>query len=261
MFQVESKLICEGLVVRESTYTQSLFMKMHQDDVTQVIFLLDGAIQHSSPQATQQILPSTLTFLPKGAPHATEFQPGVRSFELLAFSSFAQRLQQAELGFTEQQIHTQGSATALAKRLYQEFRTPDSLTPLLMEGLTLELFVALGRTQTAQCELAPPRWLKTAHAFLHAHFTESLSLESIAVAAGVHPSHLARGFRQHYHCTIGDYIRKLRVERACTLLTRTKPCLAELALELGFADQGHFSRTFKQLMGLTPTAFRNATLR
>lgn len=254
-----------GLVFRESTYTGQLSMKMHEDTLTQVIFLLEGSVQHGSPQETVQLLPSTLVFLPAGSPHAAHFHQVARAFELNVLPPFEDRLQQAELTFTQQQVHTSGAPTWLMMRLYRELQNPDHLTPLLVEGLTLELFVTLGRINRGDSDTTPPHWLQTARDFLHAHFTQSLSLEQVATEARVHPAHLARSFRQHYHCTIGDYVRQLRIAHACTQLRRSETSLLTLALELGFADQGHFSRTFKQLTGLTPTAFRksvgSATLR
>jgi AraC family transcriptional regulator len=71
--------------------------------------------------------------------------------------------------------------------------------------------------------------------------------------------HLARTFRRHYHCTVGEYMRQLRVNFACRQLREGSRPLMEIALAVGFSDQSQFSRTFKRVMGLTPAAFRAAT--
>jgi AraC family transcriptional regulator len=75
----------------------------------------------------------------------------------------------------------------------------------------------------------------------------------------VDPAHLARTFRAHYRCSIGDFVRRLRVERASCELTDTDTPMADIALGLGFFDQSHFSRVFKDQTGLTPTEFRAAS--
>ena len=62
----------------------------------------------------------------------------------------------------------------------------------------------------------------------------------------VHPVHLAQTFRKFYRCTIGDYVRSLRIEFACRQLAATKMPLSEIALLAGFADQSHFTRTFRK---------------
>jgi AraC family transcriptional regulator len=85
-----------------------------------------------------------------------------------------------------------------------------------------------------------------------------LTLDGIAKSVGTHPVHLARAFRQHHYCTIGEYIRKLRVEFACCEITTTDSSLAEIAARTGFYDQSHFSRTFKRIIGVTPREYRAA---
>ncbi len=50
----------------------------------------------------------------------------------------------------------------------------------------------------------------------------------------------------------------MRVSRACALLARTSKPVAEIAYELGFEDQLHFSRRFRQFIGQPPTAYRRS---
>jgi AraC family transcriptional regulator len=63
-------------------------------------------------------------------------------------------------------------------------------------------------------------------------------------------------FRQHFHCTVGDYVRRLRVEYAIHLLSTSDMSAAWIAHTVGFADQSHFCRTFKRLTGMTPLQFQ-----
>ena len=69
----------------------------------------------------------------------------------------------------------------------------------------------------------------------------------------MHPVYLACAFRRHYRCTIGEYVRQLRVESACRELSKANTPLSQIALTAGFTDQSQFSRTFKRVIGLTPT--------
>jgi AraC family transcriptional regulator len=92
---------------------------------------------------------------------------------------------------------------------------------------------------------------------LEAHFLDDLSLSTIAQAVGVHSVHLSREFRRHYHSSVGEYIRKLRIEYACKQMLNPDLSLAEIASAAGFADQSHFSRTFKRLVGIPPAVFRS----
>lgn len=84
-----------------------------------------------------------------------------------------------------------------------------------------------------------------------------LSLAAIAAEAGVHPTHLARGFKQAMGVTVGAYIRTVRRQRAETLLIR-QPALniSRVAAETGFADHAHMTRTFRKEIGLAPSEYR-----
>jgi AraC family transcriptional regulator len=146
----------------------------------------------------------------------------------------------------------------LASRLYEEFRRADELSPLVLEGLTLELLAACARQPVRMPEPRPPRWLATVLELLHAQFAERLTTAAIAESVGVHPAHLARVFRQCYGRTMGDYVRHLRIEYARRRLATSDAPLAEIALAAGFSDQSHFSNTFKRLLSESPAAFRKS---
>ena len=128
---------------------------------------------------------------------------------------------------------------------------------LIIEGLTLEIMAETARRAAQNGRQTIPYWLKRAKDLLHARFAENLTLEQIAREVGVHPVHLSSVFRQKFHCTVGEYIRQLRIEYACREIAKGEMPLAIIALEAGFANQGHFSGTFKRLTGLTPAAYRN----
>jgi AraC family transcriptional regulator len=63
-------------------------------------------------------------------------------------------------------------------------------------------------------------------------------------------------FRQEYGCTLGDYLRNLRIGFASRRLATSSAPLAEIALAAGFADQSHFTKAFRRATGMTPVAWR-----
>jgi len=101
-----------------------------------------------------------------------------------------------------------------------------------------------------------PSWLMQARDLLHGRFNDSLNLVEIAHTVGVHPTHLARTFKKHYRMTVGEYVRRLRLDWATRQLCETQDPIAEIALGAGFYDQSHFSHLFKQHTGFTPAEFR-----
>jgi AraC family transcriptional regulator len=134
----------------------------------------------------------------------------------------------------------------------------DALSPLVVEGLALELAGEAVRAPAGGRRPGDPRWLGRVRELLHARFREPLSLHALAREAGVHAAHLARVFRRSCGRTVGDYVRRLRVEAACRQLETGSASLIEIALTNGFAHQAHFCTAFKRITGQTPGQYRRA---
>ena len=143
------------------------------------------------------------------------------------------------------------------RRLYGEFRNSDEVSPLVMEGLALEIMSELSRNSMKDSAKKSPAWLKRARDVIHSRFSECLTLAGVAESVDVHPVHLASVFRRFYRCSVGEYIRRLRIESACEEIARSDTPLTQIALGAGFSDQSHFSKTFKHLMGMTPSQYRS----
>lgn len=60
---------------------------------------------------------------------------------------------------------------------------------------------------------------------------------------------------KYFGCTLVDYMRKIKVDKALYYLNHTSKTLTEVAYECGFADQSHFTRVFKTYTGCTPKEF------
>jgi AraC family transcriptional regulator len=149
-----------------------------------------------------------------------------------------------------------GSVGWLMSKLYHEFRRFDQTSALMIEGLTLEIIAEASRRSAAQGNHSS-RWLDQARDILHDQFAANLTLAGIAKLVGVHPVYLATSFRKKYHCTMGEYRQRLRIEFACRELAKPQYSLAQIALAAGFANQAHFSKTFKRLTGMTPANYRS----
>src|SRR5258708_4667388 len=123
-----------------------------------------------------------------------------------------------------------------------------------MESLAIEIACDLFRIQKIRTK--PPLWLERARQYLEAMFRSPVALNDVAAEVQIHPTHLARSFRQHYGCTVGEYVRRMRVSYACEQLQTSQADIALVALASGFSNQAHFSRVFKAYTGLTPGEYR-----
>jgi AraC family transcriptional regulator len=148
-----------------------------------------------------------------------------------------------------------GAGPVLGLKLYNEFRTTDPTSRLAIEGLILELVAEACRIDNRR-HINPPAWLHQVQEILHERFRDAPPLRHIAKLVQIHPVYMATAFKAHFRCTIGEYVRRLRLEYACRELGQPGKSLAEIASAAGFADQSHLSRVFKQKLGVTPTEYR-----
>ena len=151
-----------------------------------------------------------------------------------------------------QKAETTHRVSALAElflKAYREFCEMEDVPSQSIEGRMM-------RAGAASRGVRP--WLEEARNILHTEFGDQPKLPEIAAKVGVHPVHLAREFRRQYGFSVGEYLRKVRIEFACDRLLCSEDPPVMIATAAGFVDQSHFSRTFRRLLGTTPGRYRAA---
>jgi AraC family transcriptional regulator len=249
-----------GIQVLDSAYPPGLRLPKHSHERGCFSILLRGAFSETYQNKHLEWEPFCVGFNPPDEEHSNLVHRVGAYFLVIELSHlWFERAHDHSVRTYESTLFRGGPVTWLGKKLYGEFRNMDEVSPLSIEGIVLEMIAEVSRQQSGISERQFPRWLEQAREFVHAHFTESLTVKSIAEAVGVHPVHLARTFRKHHRLTIGSYVRQLRIELACREISKPDVSLAEIASLAGFYDQGHFSKVFKNVIGLTPAQYR-ATL-
>jgi CheY-like chemotaxis protein len=94
-------------------------------------------------------------------------------------------------------------------------------------------------------------------AYIHTHYSESITREEIAAHIGISADYLTDCFRQELGITPMIYIRRYRIRQACELLRNTDQPITQIALAVGFSDGAHFTRTFQREISMTPRAYRD----
>ncbi|WP_284314500.1 helix-turn-helix domain-containing protein [Labrys miyagiensis] len=103
-----------------------------------------------------------------------------------------------------------------------------------------------------------PRNLNLVIEFIDKNLSKSLSLEDIASVCDLSSSHFTRLFRSSTSLTPHQYLLRRRIDTAQRLLIESGMSISEIAFECGFADQVHFTQTFRRFTGKAPGAFRKA---
>jgi len=144
----------------------------------------------------------------------------------------------------------------LAFQLHRELGLADDLSAASVASTIVALLAELTGRPGLKAPNSPLPWLRLVLEQIEDEFCRHHTLESLGRTAGVHPVHLAREFHHRFGCTVGHYIRQRRVEFACHRLTASRDPLSEIAVDAGFADQSHFTNTFRRLIGMPPGRFR-----
>jgi AraC family transcriptional regulator len=248
-----------GFSLLDALYPGGLQLPKHAHVHAYLSYILDGVYTESYAGSISTCSAGMLRYLPPGELHENNFDRPVRCLLVKIEPSVLDRLgEHAAVLCAPGEVH--GIApTWLATRLYREFQAGDDVAPLAIEGVLLEILAESARAIGQNDSGHAPRWLKRVRETIEEHYLSAPSLTELAAIGGVHQVHLSREFRKRFHCTIGEYIRKRRIEHACNLLANSHTPLSEIALTCGFSDQSHFSATFKAHTGLTPAKFRETS--
>ena len=141
--------------------------------------------------------------------------------------------------------------------------TSDGFNMVLpIENLLIDVYQKFLRQKSTTKEM--PIWAQELKEIIQDQIDTnlSLSLQEVSQSLRVHPAYLSREFSKYFdNLSFGEYIRKLRIEKAIKFLETTKYSLSEIAYLTGFSDQSHFARVFKKQTGLQPTVYKKLKIK
>ena len=230
-------------------------LRGHGHDEPHLCLVLDGILSELDRSRQAELAAGTLRVSPAGDQHDLRF--GRRGARCLVALVRPDLLDDGPEGLAPRdRLYTRepwlaGRAIELAAELTRGQRA----SPILAESAALEIFAQASRPRRRRDAPRPPAWLEEIRDLLR-ELGATASLERLARHCGRHRAHIAREFRRHFGCSVGDYISSLRVNRARDLLLHTRLPLARVAYRAGFADQSHMTRSMKRRLGTTPGVLR-----
>ena len=245
-----------GLMLTETFRPPGLVLPPHYHEHANIALTIEGSFTETVGIKPYDVNPSSVIFRPAGEKHSNRYRKtAARCLIIEVGPHRLAEIRQATRMLDRASYMEGGLISSFALRILREFRTLDAVGPLSIEALTLEMLVQATRLDDMR-DRNPSRWLQQAREVIHEQFLESPSLSSIAGLVGVHAAHLAKMFRRHYGCTVGGYVRMLRLDYSAKLLAQFDKSLSTVALAAGFYDQSHFAHRFKLRFGVTPGVFR-----
>jgi AraC family transcriptional regulator len=255
---IQARLSANEVVLSELHQPVARSVPRHEHELAYVTIVLHGHYREGDRGKLDELPPLTAVFNPVGVAHSTVIGPAGASMFTIEFRT--ESLRELGLQLPDRTTFDCGVGTMLwpGLRLFSSFKN-QSTDSLMLEAHVFELLGAITRLDQSP-EKTRPRWLTRVKDRLHAEFCERLRMRDLAREAGVHPVHLARAFRKFEKRTPGEYQQHLQIRAACELLGKPEWPLADIAAECGFADQSHFTRTFRRMAATTPLRFRQAVV-
>lgn len=245
-----------GLLLIEKAHDTGSNIGLHCHENLYLSMVLKGGWEELTNNKLRICKNDNVVIRPAEEPHATRFHDNQLNiaFNIEIPAQWLSIYSNSQLPVITQSLEFEyGEVPALTKKIYKEFKQYDIFADLAIQGLVLEICVAIARNSV---ESKMPTWLKRVKEHLDDCFLQALSLDTLAKVADVHPAYLSRTFHRHFGCTITEYYRSKKIDWACKQLTHSEKVITDIALEAGYYDQSHFNKAFRKQIQMTPEQYR-----
>ncbi len=243
-----------GFTVTETRYDPGARQGRHDHGETRLIVTVRGEFLEEWGRLRHSCGPASALLRPAGELHSNHYGAAGAVCAGVRFGAEWMSI----LGASAIRGGCDGSAEMglLARRLLRELNAPGSPQGIGVQCGVLEIVTRFRAVRSPARERRAPHWIESTKELLRSRLNSPPDLLEAGRLAGVHPAHLSRSFRQFAGMTMGDYLRRERIDFACRRLLQPERSLAGIALEAGFYDQAHFSRVFRQRLGVSPKEYR-----
>ena len=241
-----------SFLVSQTHHRRGLRIGPHEHEAASLNFVLQGCYDETFRSTKEGHSEDTLLFKPGGARHKNQFDGSDAKCLLIEIDD--ERLNEI-LGkhvCRDPLVTRDPRLSVMATRILHEVQERDESSSMIVEELSIALFQSM--------ENEPPVEIRTkvlqVEELLRETYRQPWSLSGVAQAVEIHPAHLGRAFRARFGCTVGEFVRHLRVLQVVRELRDSDKPIAQIALETGFADQSHCTRVFRSLVHDSPGRFR-----
>jgi AraC family transcriptional regulator len=245
----------EDYSISVSTYDAGDLSDWHCHENSFLAFILRGGNLEKRQQKEFHCQAGTLLFYPRYAPHRNaHYQGGTKILHLeLMDRWFAQN------GIEKQERadwHLQNvNASFLAGKIMEECSIHDQFSPASLSALLTQLLIQFARGETGSYA-KQPRWVRILSEIIYELPVKDLSLPAMSRILDLHPVTLSKEFPAYFNCQLGDFIRKIKIERSISCLADRSMSISQVAFLFGFCDSSHYIKRFKEIKGVTPAEFR-----
>lgn len=245
------------LTFSEVRYRADERMPVHAHSEAQITLVLGGVLEERVGRQCMRPGPISVGVKPAGVEHSNHFgATGAHMLSLGIGPMFFKELDMRGTPLRKWGWQQGGPAVPLLIRMFRAARGCSCRKGTGFEDEVLDLIGTMIRDTRLACSHMKPTWLTKVRDEVRESFVYGVRARMLAAKSGVHPVYLARAFRHHYGESISDYVRRLRVQAAVTLLAQLDLPLAQIAANTGFADQSHLTRTLRSEVAISPAELR-----
>jgi AraC family transcriptional regulator len=182
-------------------------------------------------------------------------------FDLLSLARMTEDEIDLADAFTPRPTFSDPGIMRLAQLFADECSGDDPHPRLYGDNLSIALLLALARLGSLQASPArsgslAPWQLRRATEYLAAHLADDVELQTLAKVVNLSSSHFSRAFKTSTGLAPHQWLVHARIAKAKELLMKSDRSLAQIAIDVGFADQAHFTRMFGRAVGESPGAWQ-----
>lgn len=258
--QTNKTINLEGVTLTDTVYTHDK-VDWHYHENAYFTFILQGNVIEGNKKEIYNCSSGSLLFHNWQEPHYNIKPEGfTRDFHIEIEKGWFDNLEFNTVDLQGSINISNPDLKFLMYKIFKETKVDDTAAQLSIQTLLLETLAKMLRANQTKSN-KKPTWVSEVDTILNDQFLDNLSLEYLSKTLDIHPVHLSRDFSKYFNSSLGEYIRKLKVQKSLQLISEKSLDLTSIAFECGFSDQSHFTRCFKEINGINPSEYRKILFR
>ena len=239
----------------------------HHHNDYEIYFLISGNRKYFISNTIYTLRPHQIVIFEPGVPHQVTVNlnaPYERHLIYVTPTLFAEILREnpslksivSTQLFNLSEEHFEEALLFISK-INKETACCDPYSADIIKNTLAELLLFLGRHNDTSHIVIDKGDLRIQNAidYILENYTEPITLADCAKIACMSPTHFSKVFHKTTAIGFKEFLNKIRIDKACEWLEKTKKPISHIAQSVGFATESHFSFTFKNLLGVSPSAY------
>ena len=243
----------QGIAVVETEYQNKVYEGWHSHNNAHITLFLKGGTTEKRKNFSETVGPGSLLFYHSDELHLNQdtLFPS-RNINIEVNEKILTELEISE-AVIEKSVQNEAFTKFLILKIFKETLNADAFSSDTITMLFSQLSNSHAHLEKFE---KSPFWVKSLQELLNDCWNENPNLQDLAQVLNLNPITISKHFPKYFGCTLGEYMRRIKINRSLSLIQSDPGNLTEIAFQCGFSDQSHFIRTFKTQTGFLPKQFQ-----